>query len=468
MSQLDLAVNAAVSEYKMARMRNMLLMQGSALNSHAGLDSKRQQMWCEFGYKTDLSFSDFFTMYSRGGLANGAVNKLADTCWYTYPWLTEGDKGDKDKEETPWEASLKSVFGDGRVWHQFHEADRRRLVGRYAGLLLRIRDSKPWRSPVRKGAQLVEIIPAWAGSLSVKEFNTDPNSENYGQPVMWSYKQPSINGQPAQDTDVHPDRLFILGSWRAGTIGFLEPGFNNLVNAEKSEGGSSESLLKNAARQLNVNFSEQVDLRNLAATYNVDINQLQERFNDAARDINNGEDVLLITQGAQINPLVSTTPDPRPVYDINLQSFASSVDMPSKVIVGMQTGERASSEDQRYMNKRCQGRRNGDLRYDITDFVRKLMELRIVETKDEFTVMWDDLNEATQAEKLTNAKTMSEINAQSVGNGLGREIFSPAQILGAAGFEDEVGGEFSLPEIDDDNPDPDADPVPPTPGDKDA
>lgn len=69
----------------------------------------------------------------------------------------------------------------------------------------------------------------------------------------------------------------------------------------------------------------------------------------------------------------------------------------------MQTGERASSEDQKYMNGRGQSRR-GDLSFDIEDMVDKLIDLEVVNLVAEKTVVWDDLTEATGGEKLDNAR----------------------------------------------------------------
>jgi hypothetical protein len=440
--QMQLAVNAAVDQYRLEiKRQQMMVNPGFAGGSMTpGLDAKRGQSWCEFGWKAHLDFIDFYKLYSRGGISAGAVNKLAGRCWSTNPWLVEGDKDDKDMDVTPWEESLKPVLRQGRLWRAFAEADKRRLVGRYSGIILRVRDSRPLNMPVMRGRGLKELIVAWAGSLYPVKYVTDMAAENYGDVAMWRYKEPSLGGQPARDVDVHPDRVFILGDWRADAIGFLEPVFNNFVNLEKTEGGSGESILKNSNRSIHVNFDGTVDLRNVAAMYGVDLNGLQQKFNDVAREVNQGNDILFVTQGAQATPMVANVPNPQPIYDINLQSVSAGVDIPSKILVGNQTGERASTEDEAYMNRRCQGRRVNELNYEIQDFFEKLVDLRIIDAapNGEFVVEWDDLNEPTTSEKLDNAAKMSKINAEATAGGMGTEIFSREQILGAVGMEDMV------------------------------
>lgn len=180
--------------------------------------------------------------------------------------------------------------------------------------------------------------------------------------------------------------------------------------------------------------------------YGVSVDELQERYNDAARELNIGNDVLLITQGAQVTSMVSAVSDPDPTYNVNLQTFAASVDEPVKILVGMQTGERASTEDQKYMNARCQSRR-GDLSFEIEDFSDKLIDLKIIDPASEKTVIWDDLNEQTVTEKLANAKTMAEINQTLQGSGE-NPAFSREEIRTAAGYENV--DEFPLGEEDGD------------------
>jgi len=419
---LQLAVNHALNDARLARARMGLL------NPSMGLDAKRGTAWCEYGFKEELTFDDLYKLYRRGGIAYGAVNKLVGLCWKTNPEVIEGDADDDTKDETAWERSNKRVFTH-RFWRSFAEADKRRLVGRWAALLLHVRDGKKPNEPVTRGRGLAKISPVWASALKVK------SRDNNGNITMWQYTETQADGNPVQ-RDIHPDRVFTIGDMSDDAIGFLEPGYNACVSLEKVEGGSGESFLKNAARQLNVNFEKEIDFNNLASLYGVSVSDLQDKFNEAAVEVNRGNDVLLTTQGASVTPLVTAVADPGPTYDVNLQTFAASVDEPVKIIVGMQTGERASSEDQKYMNARCQSRRQ-DLSFDIEDLVDKLIVLRIVTPVTEKTVVWDDLTEATGGEKLDNAAKMSNINQTSLASG--GQVFTVEEIRVAAGYEPDGG-----------------------------
>ena len=436
--KITLAVNHALNDARMARARMGMMA------PTMGLDNKRHSAWCEYGFPEQVTYENLYALYRRGGISHGAVEKLVGKCWQTNPEIIEGDDADESKDETIWEKNTKKVFTK-RLWRAFAEADRRRLVGRYAGILLHINDSRAWDQPVVRGKSLKKVTIAWAGSLTVSEWVTDQKSADYGQPKQWKYVESLPNGGSNQRF-VHPDRVFILGDYSNDAIGFLEPGYNACVSLEKVEGGSGESFLKNAARQLNVNFEKEIDFNNLASLYGVSIDELQDKFNEVAGEMNRGNDVLMTTQGATVAPLVTAVADPSATYNVNLQTFAASVDIPVKVLVGMQTGERASTEDQKYFNARCQSRR-GDLSFEIEDFSDKLIDLKIIDPVSEKTVIWDDLNEQTGTEKLANAKTMAEINQTFQGSGE-NPAFSREEIRTAAGYENV--DEFPLGEEDGD------------------
>ena len=435
--KLTLAVNHALNDVRLARARAMLI------NPGMGLDAKRESAWCEYGFKDELTFDDLYKLYRRGGIAHGAVNKLVSNCWKTNPQVIEGEQSDDSRELTAWEKASNQIFTH-RFWRTFAKADTRRLVGRWAGILLHIRDSKNWDQPVIKGKALQKITPVWASALKVG------SRDNNGAITMWQYNESLSDGSTAQ-RNIHPDRVLIIGDMSDDEIGFLEPGYNACVSLEKVEGGSGESFLKNAARQLNINFEKDIDFNNLASLYGVSVDELQARFDEVAVEVNRGNDTTLTTQGATVTPLVSAVADPSPTYEVNLKTFSSSVDMPSRIIVGNQSGERASTEDQIYFNGRCQSRR-GDLSFDIEDMVDKLTYLQIIKPVGKFSIVWDELNEQSPSDKLDSATKMSTINQTSLASG--EQVFTVDEIRVAAGYE--PGGGKPLGEEDDDEEEGDA------------
>ena len=162
------------------------------------------------------------------------------------------------------------------------------------------------------------------------------------------------------------------------------------------------------------------------------------------RDLNRGIDATLITQGGSASPLSVAVSDPEPHYAIALQSACASVRIPSRIVVGNQSGERASTQDLAAFNSRGQGRRLKVLTPDIERLVRKFADVGVIQPIAEFAVIWDDLSEATQAEKLANAAIMADIVQKTAGSG-DRAPFDSADIRDAAGLEAWAADE-ALPE----------------------
>lgn len=437
--RLKLALNAALNQNSIFSSNfRMAMMQGM------GSDDKRKCAWQEYGWKENLCFDDFFNLYERQGIAHGVVDLLNEKCFETRPWVIEGDEFDEKRKETQWEKELRLFAKTSKLWKTFKTADSYRMVGRYSAIILQLSDGKAWDSPVVGPRPVIKkLIPAWEGQLTPDSIETNPLSPEYGEPAFWQYKEGEVK-QAGDDSiaprnlKIHPDRIIIIGDWRAGSS-FLKAGYNAFVNLEKIEGGSGESFLKNAGRQMHVDYDKEVDLSQIARQYGLkDVADLKTLFDEEARSLNNGGDRLMITQGARATPLVSVVPDPQPHYDISIQTVSASVRIPAKVVVGMQTGERASVEDLKQFNKRAQGRRVDDLTDDSDQIIRHLIRIKAIEPAPggEFTTMWDDLTESSQAEKLAFAEQMSKINQANAGTGE-PAVYLATEMRDVSGFDND-------------------------------
>ncbi|MOA46725.1 hypothetical protein D3C78_1692740 [compost metagenome] len=83
---------------------------------------------------------------------------------------------------------------------------------------------------------------------------------------------------------------------------------------------------------------------------------------------------------------------------------------------------------------------------DIHKFVTHLILKRLIDAPPggDFTVMWDDLSESTQTEKLDNATKMADINAKMLASGA--PVFTVEEIREAAGYDNEAP-EPVLPDV---------------------
>ena len=401
--------------------------------------STKHDHYKDFGYPENITFEDYHKMFSRNGMASAVVKKIVSRSWKDTPLLTEDQcKG----EETPAEALVRKHLTEIRFWQSFAEADTRSLVGDYAALILRVADDNAMEAELEAMASiedLVEVIPAWQPQLIVCDWDTDPTSEDYGKPKMYQFTEAAISSSQSQGQiqhrqfKVHPSRVVIISA--NGTVHdrpALEPAFNDLVDLEKIKGAGAEGFYKNSKSAPVLNMDKDAKISSLAAAMGVETNEVADKMQEVVEDWNKGFDASLFMQGIDAKFPQITMVQPQQFYSMHLQSLAASAEIPLKILVGMQTGERASTEDAKEFDQTIMGRRNSTLKPLIQSFITRMVGLGALEDRDWF-IDWADLTESSSSEKMGKAKTLSGINKDQ-----GDEVFEPSEIREAAGYPAEL------------------------------
>ena len=404
MSRLQLVTNAAVRRIE-------------AMFPGFFQDAKHNH-YRDFGFPEHLTFSQIYAMYQRNGFARAGVDKTIGKTWQDNPALWENEK----PLATTGEKAIAERFADLRVWQRLAETDRRSLVGGYAGAILRFADNKRFQEPVDRvngGLMgLVEVIPAWSGQLTVSAWDTDETSENYGQPTMYAFNEAELPGASTNVTtdtrtrsfNVHPDRVIL---WSAdGTVhaeSYLAPGYNDLMTMEKVAGAGGEGFWKNAKSAPVLSVDKDAQLSEMARAMGVAQEDVADAMNEQVGDWQKGFDKLLMLQGMKAEVLGITLPQPEEFFNVALQGFAASINCPLKILVGNQTGERASTEDARDWAQVNMSRRNNSVVPNIHEFVNRLERVGILPER-EYVVGWQSLTESTMAEKIERADKMASIN----------------------------------------------------------
>lgn len=390
----------------------------------------------DFGWPETLSFEDFFYTFNRNGIASAAIEHTIGKTWETHPELVENE----DSERTPLEEEVFRHLRKIRFWQALMEADRRSLVGGYAGVIFRFADSKMFNEPVDRVAgleSLVEVIPAWAGQLRVSSFVTDQTSQDYGKPKMFTFNEAQVDESPSvtvkqnRSFEIHPDRVFVWS--KDGTVhcpSSLQPGFNDLIDLEKVKGAGGEGFWKNAKSAPILEIDKEAKLDDMARSMNVTIDELVDKMNDQVDDFQRGFDKLLMLQGMQAKQHSVTLPSPEHFWGVPLQSFAASFGIPLKILVGNQTGERASTEDSKSWAQTCNSRRLNSVVPNIESIVDRFKAFGVM-SEAEWEVRWADLTESTTEEKLSKAEKMSSINSKSPAE----LVFLPEEIREVVGYE---------------------------------
>lgn len=444
MSKID-AVNAYIKD----RVANNRLIERERCGFAQTADQKHDRIYSELGYPEEITPIMFRQTYERHPAATAGVHRILDKCWSKFPEVLE--KGKDDKSETPWETEINGVMK--RLWPFIKDADRRNLINRYSCIIMQINDGKAWDQPVAtektnrtRARAITRFIPAWEEQMRPSDWDNDETSENYGQPKMWEYQESYVDslntdGKPERSVKIHPDRVIVLaegamdGSIYSG-IPLLRAGFNSLIDMAKISGSSAEGFLKNASRQLNVNYNkENVTAQSLAQQMGVTLDELGDTLNEDVARLNEAIDAAMFTMGADVKVLSVTPADPEPSWTVAANQFAASIQRPFTIIFGQQTGRLASDQDKIDDANGATQRRHGFLNWLIISIVERLAKFGIVSpAPSEIEVEWDDLLAPTDDEKVTLASKLADINYKCTQAG---EItaFSVDELRRAAGYE---------------------------------
>jgi len=420
---------------------------------YAGMNgnTKRTKLWDEFGYPDQLSFDNFYRQYRRGSTGFSAVHKLLDSCWTDNPTIIDGDEDRESTKTTDWEKSVTKLMK--KHWAKIKDADRRNMVGRYSALLIQVRDNRNWSEPVdiaavkRLGVKaLVKLIPAWEAQITPGNTDVDTFSDTYGQPVSYHFNEQPVGddkttGSP-RAVHVHPDRIILLceGSEDENILSgipLLEAGYNDLLDIEKTKGGSAEGFLKNASRQLGISFDAATDMTAIAKmAKEAGYKDLGEAMNDKMMKLNRGTDSALVTQSGTTSVLSVAAADPTPSWEVSANSFCATIQCPFNILFGKQTGNLASEEDKTAWATRCNGRRWGFMSDVVTRVIERFWTIGIIDppSTGEISLAWSDLLAPSEKEKIANMQALSDV-AQKTQQAFGTSAVEVNEIRAAGELE---------------------------------
>lgn len=387
-------------------------------------------IYLDYGYPQALTFTNFWNMYRRFGIARNIVELPVDTGWMTLPTIEGNDKFNKE-----FEALVKQV----NLWDRMRALDTRQRVGRYAGMFMRVRDglkpNEPLEQMLNGIGSVIQLVPIYEEQLKVSATESDPMKDNFGMPTMYNFNSGSTgnrNDQSATSFGIHPSRIVIAaeGADNGGIYGIssLEASYNSLMDLRKIIGAGGEGFYKNASQNIIFELKDAASAANNATM----LGKFNEAYDEFARERMRKS---MWTPGLEAKTLESALVSPEHFFNIALNDVAAASKIPATILIGQQTGRLASTEDSKQFLSGINSRRENFMSKMTRDVIDWFIQHAVLPSSD-YEIKWTDLLELSQEDRLTNANKMSTINELQFKSGQDA-VFASEEIREQAGFDPE-------------------------------
>jgi hypothetical protein len=375
-----------------------------------------RDLYTILGYKKSLTFDDYLWRYERQDIATRVVTAFPSAVWSMKPLVFESDTPEAD---TPFEKAFEDLIMNKKVYHYLTRADKLSGIGRFGIIVLGFADNRKVFQPLIKknNLKLIYMRPYHEGSVKIKSYDSDLNSERYGQPEMYTVQtaipelsnanqQQARKGTNLNEIDVHWTRVIhVLPELGSENDIYAEPRLKNVYNRlqdiETISGGSAEMFWRGAFQGLAFKNDEGATM----TTANKDAltNEIEDYVNNLKRYIK--------LQNMDVTPIETQVADPKNHFDIQMTLVSAARGIPKRILLGSERGELASNQDENNWLMRVDERRVDHAESLILrPFIDRLIEFGALPTPAKpYTVEWPDLYSASGIDqaKIAQANMIS-------------------------------------------------------------
>ena len=404
-------------------------------------DTKHSKLWQDFGYPETVEFYMHWNMWRRNGLARRGAKLPVDVCWLSCP---EVKQIGEHLEPTPFESAIDALNRRLSFDHVMRNADLCQRIGRYGAILVTVADGKTREQPldIVRPDQIVKLTPLFEGQLTPSDIDQSRDSARFGLPTTYTYQSNNVGGRDSRSSDaglIHYSRLIVITEDGFGDdiygIPCNEAGFNALLNWQKTQGSGAEGFWRAAAQRFVLQATGGTESQDFSSEELSDLS-------DMIAKMFSGFDAIPSLGNYEMKGLnVGTMSDPTGFRQMQLEEYSASMGIPSKMLVGSQTGVKAADEDSSGFMREMQSRRENVISQWVNDWINWIDLHTTIDTPESgYEVEWDDLTAPGADQKMALAKEMAAINKTQVDAG-DTKPFHAQEIREVAGFEqvDQLG-----------------------------
>lgn len=366
------------------------------------------------GYKRGLTYGDYVQTRDRDPIARRIVDMPAKTTWRLMPEISEPDEEEGTEFTKAWEELADRL----NVWRYFERVDRLSRLGRYAVLLIGTgEDDQAMRRPLMrmpKGGPLY-LAAYGEGFAKISKWVEDPTDQHYGMPELYDLT-PSNNVGPnrvSKSLLVHHSRVLHVNEDLLEDDVFGHPALESLWNDLHDLAKISTSTAEAFWQRVDGVLTANVDTKNDGFRMDPDdMDELASNLEDLYHDLRR----TFIGEGIKLERLADSEPDPGASADLYMTKIAAGAGIPKRILFGSETGERASSEDQKtWLGSVVERQLTHAEPAILRAFIDKLIDLNALPRPgaEGYDVVWPPLFEESETSiaeaNLSRAKAAKEL-----------------------------------------------------------
>jgi len=388
-----------------------------------------RDVYTALGYPTEISLEDYFSRYYRQDIAKRVVTAFPDATWRGKLKVVEDRSTGTMSPTTEFEKAWDSLEKDLKVLHYLKRADKVSGIGQFGALFMGFSGNGELKKPIKstkKGSKLIYLSPYSEDNVEVDTWVSSPTDPRFGLPNTYRVKQASNVGVSVSSKTliVHHSRLIHIAEGLNEDDVFgtprLEVVWNRLMNLELLAGGSAEMFWRGAFPGISFEAEDDADFDEQSKT---DLNDEIDKYMHKLQR-------SLKLQGVKANQLSVQIADPSKHFDIQVKLISAATGIPVRILIGAESGELASSQDETAWNSKVEERR---IDYAepliLRPFIDKMIETGVLPEPKQYEVIWPDIFSPSEADQASINKRNSESLATYANAPNASKVVLPKQFL---------------------------------------
>lgn len=383
----------------------------------AGLQYKgARDVYASAGYITEgaETFDHYKSLYERDPVAGRIVDMPAKTTWRTPPEVFEGEQ-EKEKQtefEIAWLALAKRL----KVWRHFERVDRLSRIGRYAVMLIGVREdtdmalAEPMEA--KTGPDDLLYLSSFSEKLAtIKEWEVNPAEPRFGLPTVYEISLSSgVQAFKGKKVRVHHTRVIHVAEDPLEDDVYGRPALKRVLNALadllKVTASTGEAFWQLASRILQATVDKDMEITPKQIT------AMGEDMEAIVHDLRR----QFVGHGIDLDWLKGDVPRPEEALEMYKNIMGVGSGIPTRMLFGSEQGQLASAQDERSYFGMVNERQEQHVEPNILRvFIDKLVEVKVLPklTQEGYSVVWPTLFELSDKDiaeaNLTRAKAAKEL-----------------------------------------------------------